>query len=74
MTYQITLEKTVGVYGHDAEGRPWTTFQIVNGNTTCNECAATIDRGWVRGKLSEEYHFCSEHIRLQDERSQVSND
>jgi hypothetical protein len=65
MTYQITLEKTVGIYGHDAEGRPWTTFQTFNGVYTCDGCGEDIDRGYTRGKWGEEQlHVCISHVQI----------
>lgn len=65
MTYTITLADTPGIYGSDDQGEPWTTFEAINHGYTCGECGATIDRGWVRGRLGEEQlHVCSKHVEL----------
>lgn len=65
MTYMITLTKTVGIYGTDEQGNPWTTFQAINHGYTCAECGVPVESGWVRGRLGEEQlHVCSSHVVL----------
>lgn len=68
MIYQIVLDKTVGIYGHDAEGRPWTTFQTMNHTVVCDECGKEIKSGWICGRLGEAcIHVCSSHVEIAKE-------
>jgi hypothetical protein len=71
--HQVKLEKTVGIYGQDYEGNHWTTFQIINGDTTCHDCGVVIDRGWECGFTNEAtYSVCSHHVQLVDSFAQES--
>lgn len=55
---------TVGIYGTDLQGNPWTTFSLFGDTTvTCARCGAAIRGGYSQGKHGEEQHFCSRHIQ-----------
>lgn len=46
-TFIVYLTAGPGIYGHDSDGAA---------------CGAPICRGWSRGKLGDETHYCSDHI------------
>ncbi len=60
--FMVAWLKGVGCYGIDKDGQNWCTFSAINHTETCNECGKGIDRGWSKGRWSEESYFCSEHI------------
>jgi len=66
MIYHITLTKTVGIYGTDEQGNPWSTFTFVgDGSVSCDECGQSITGGWERGRYGEEqFHVCSSHVHI----------
>ncbi|SRR5258708_6136241 len=61
---------TVGCYGVDAQGNPWSTFEYSAGKV-CAECGKQITRGYKRGKFGEGEYFCSEHVAYQEEKAET---
>lgn len=62
--YAILAWSNPGIVGDDAEGRPWATFGCINSTHECHNCGATIDSGWLRGRMGSQIYVCSEHMEV----------